>query len=117
MSKNDEEVKINSTTFKSLVGSLRYLTYTCPGILFEVGLVNRFMETPTMMHCKALKRILWYIKGTINFGLFYEYYNSFELVGYSDSDCVGYMDDKKSITSFVFTWETQHSHGVQRSNL
>jgi hypothetical protein len=102
MSKNDERVKINSTTFKNLVGSLRYLAYICPGILFAVGLVNKFIETPTMTHCKALKRILRYIKGTIDFGLFYEYYNSFELVGYSDSDWVGDMDDRKSITSFVF---------------
>jgi hypothetical protein len=55
-------------------------------ILFEVGLVSRFIETPTMTYFKALKLILQYIKGTIDFGLFYGYSNSFELVGYSDSD-------------------------------
>jgi hypothetical protein len=49
MSKNDKEVKINSTTFKSLVGSLRYLTYTHPDIIFRVGLVNKFMKTQTMI--------------------------------------------------------------------
>jgi hypothetical protein len=50
MSKNDKEVKINSTIFKSLVGNLRYLTCTRPDIIiFRVGLMNRFMKTPTMI--------------------------------------------------------------------
>jgi len=50
--------KINSTTFKSLVRSLRYLTYTHPDILYGVRLVSRFMETLTMTHIKASKQIL-----------------------------------------------------------
>jgi hypothetical protein len=54
MSKNDEIKKINSTTFKSLVGSLRYFTCTHPDIVFGVGLMSRFIETPTMTHFKAL---------------------------------------------------------------
>jgi len=86
MSKIDEGEKINSTTFKSFVESLRYLTYTHSDILFEVGLVSRFMETLTMIHFKSLKQILWYIKGTVDFDLFYDYFNSFKLIGYSDSD-------------------------------
>jgi hypothetical protein len=55
MSKNDEEEKINSTTFKSLVRSLRYLICTRSNIIFGVGLVSRFMEIPTMTHFKELK--------------------------------------------------------------
>ena len=57
-SKNDEGEKINSTTFKSLVKSLRYLTCTCPNIFYGVRLVSRFIETPTMTNFKALKQIL-----------------------------------------------------------
>ena len=102
MSNNDEWEKINSTTFKSFVGSLRYLTCTHPYILFGVRLVSRFMKTPTMTHFKALKRILEYIKGTVDFGLFYDYSNSFELIGYSDNNWVWDMDDRKSTTDFVF---------------
>jgi hypothetical protein len=97
MLKNDEGEKINSTTFKSLVGSLRYMTCTRPNILYEVGLVTRFMETPTMTHFKALKRILRYIKGTIDFGLFYGYSNSFDLVSYSDSDWAGDMKIERAL--------------------
>jgi hypothetical protein len=102
MSKNDEGDKINSTTFKSLVESLRYLTCTHSDILFGVGLVSKFMKTPTMTHFRALKQILWYIKGTVDFDLLYDYSNSFELMGYSDSDWARDMDDRKSTTDFVF---------------
>ena len=80
ISKNDEGEKINSTTFKSLVGSLRYLTCTHSDILYEVGLLSRFIETPAITHFKALKPILQNIKGTIDFVLFYDYSNSFDLV-------------------------------------
>ncbi|KAK3027898.1 hypothetical protein RJ639_040275 [Escallonia herrerae] len=62
--KFDDGKKVDSTLFKSLVGSLRYLTCTRPGILFSVGLVSRFMEAPSSIHMKAAKRILRYLKGT-----------------------------------------------------
>jgi hypothetical protein len=56
MSKNDKGEKINSTIFKSLVGSLRYLTCTRSNIIFFlVRLESRFIETQTMTHFKVLK--------------------------------------------------------------
>jgi hypothetical protein len=60
------------------------------------------METLTMTHFKALKQILRYIKGTVDFGLFYDDSNSFDLVGYSNSDWDGDMDDINITTGFVF---------------
>jgi hypothetical protein len=71
-------------------------------IFFRVGLMSKFMESPTMTHFKDLKQIISYIKGTIDFDLFYGYSNSFELVGYSDNDWAEDMDDRKNTTSFVF---------------
>ncbi|KAG6520983.1 hypothetical protein ZIOFF_018048 [Zingiber officinale] len=102
LSKHDEEEKVDPTFFKSLVGSLRYLTCTRPDILYAVGLVSRYMEDPTTTHLKIAKRILRYIKGTIDFGLFYSTSNHFKLEGYSDSDWGGDIDDRKSTTGFVF---------------
>ena len=64
------------------------MTCTHPYIFFGVRLVSRFMKTPTMTHFKALKRILEYIKVTVDFGLFYDYSNSFELIGYNDNNWV-----------------------------
>ncbi|KAG6523782.1 hypothetical protein ZIOFF_013669 [Zingiber officinale] len=102
LSKHDEEEKVDPTFFKSLVGSLRYLMCTRPDILYAVGLVSRYMEDPTTTHLKIAKRILRYIKGTIDFGLFYSTSNHFKLEGYSDSDWGGDIDDRKSTTGFVF---------------
>ena len=71
LSKHDEGEDIDPTFFKSLVGSLRYLTCTRPDIIYVVGLVSRYMENPKTTHFKAAKKILRYIKGTTNFGLLY----------------------------------------------
>ena len=93
---------VGSTLFKSLVGSLRYLTITRPDIVYGVGLVSRYMETPKESHWLAAKRILRYIKSTLNLVLFYTYGETAELVGYPDCDWRGDQDEKKSTTGYVF---------------
>ncbi|TXG51252.1 hypothetical protein EZV62_023776 [Acer yangbiense] len=62
LSKYDEGEPVDATSFKSLVGSLRYLTYTRPNILYAVGLVSRYMKAPITTHLKTAKIILRYIK-------------------------------------------------------
>ncbi|XP_070036069.1 secreted RxLR effector protein 161-like [Nicotiana tomentosiformis] len=102
LSKFDEGENIDSTFFKGLVGSLRYLTYTRTYIFFVVGVVSRFMEASTSTHLKVTRRILRYLKGTIDFGLFYSSSSNFNLMGFCDSDYVGDIDGRKSTTGFVF---------------
>ncbi|XP_070675755.1 secreted RxLR effector protein 161-like [Malus domestica] len=102
LTKHDEGESVDPTFFKSLVGSLRYLTCTRPDILYVVGLVSRYMENPTTTHLKTTKIILRYLKGTVNFGLFYSSSNNYKLVGYSDSDWAGDSDDRKNTIGFVF---------------
>ncbi|KAE8657590.1 hypothetical protein F3Y22_tig00116989pilonHSYRG00496 [Hibiscus syriacus] len=102
MTKHEEGESVDPKFFKSLVGSLRYLTCTRPDILHAVGLVSRYMESPTTTHFKATKRILCYLKGTIDFDLFYSVSNNYKLVGYSDSDWGGDIDNRRSTTGFVF---------------
>ena len=53
---------VDPTYFKSLVGSLRYLTCTRPNILYGVGLINRYIKTLDQSHLNATKKILRYIK-------------------------------------------------------
>ncbi|KAJ4976968.1 hypothetical protein NE237_002074 [Protea cynaroides] len=101
-SKNKDGEIVDPTRFISLVGSLHYLTCTRPDILYGVGLVSRYMEEPTTTLWKMTKKILRYIKGTLNFGLFYSSSNDLKLVGYSDSDWARDLDDRKSTTGFVF---------------
>ena len=102
LSKHDDEEKVNPTFFKSLIRSLRYLTCIRPDILFGIGLVSCYMEASTMTHLKTAKRILRFLKGTLDYGLLCSPSKDFKLVGCSDSDWVGDTNDRKSTTSFVF---------------
>ncbi|KAE8732520.1 Detected protein of unknown function [Hibiscus syriacus] len=63
---------------------------------------SRFMEEPIYTHLKAVKRILQYIRGTESLGLFYTKAEDFMLVGYSNSDWCNDVDDRKSISRYVF---------------
>ena len=77
---------VDSTTFKQLVGSLRYLCNTRLDICYAVGLVSRFMSNPKWSHFQAAIRILRYIKGTLKYGVLFpsERKTESELVSYSD---------------------------------
>jgi hypothetical protein len=103
LSKNGEGRLIDSTKFRSLVGNLMYLTATRPDIMYAVSLVSRFMEKPHSNHWEAAKRILRYIKGTVDYGIFYEANVPVKLIGYTDSDLAGSIDDCKSTSGYVFS--------------
>lgn len=97
-----EQGRVDPTAFRSLIGSLRYLTCTRPDILYAVGVVSRFMENLSESHMLAAKRILRYIKGSLDYGIFYSCSSKFMLTGYCDSDYAGDLDDRKSTTGFIF---------------
>ncbi|KAJ3703208.1 hypothetical protein LUZ61_006913 [Rhynchospora tenuis] len=102
LSKFEGGDRVDASKYRSLVGSLRYLTCTRPDIAYSVGVVSRFMEEPKYSHWKAIKRILRYIKGTEALGLFYSNSEEYKLMGYSDSDWSGDVDDRKSTSGYVF---------------
>ena len=102
LTRDDEGMKIDSTYYKQMVGSLMYMTATRPDLMYVVSLVSRFMESPTEVHHQAVKKILRYLKGTVNYGLFYKKSEINVLVGFSDSDYAGDLDDRKSTSGYVF---------------
>ena len=71
---------IDPTLFRS------YLSITRLDIFYSVGHLSKIMEKPNESHWLAAKRILRYIKGTMDFGLLCSYNNDAALYGYSDSD-------------------------------
>ena len=94
---------VNSTVYRSLIGSLRYLTHTLPDLLFAVGILSRHMENPTQEKYIGVKRVLRYLKGTKDYGLFYKKGDlKGELIGYSDSDFAGDCNDRKSTLGYIF---------------
>ena len=80
-----------------------YLTHSHPNISFVVGLVSQYMKHPHESHSKATKRILQYIHGIVQFGIYYSTWATPLLVGFTDSDWDGDPDDRKSTAGYVFT--------------
>lgn len=124
LTKDEGGKLVDTTQFKSIVGGLRYLVHTRPNIAYSVGIINRFMEKPTIQHQNAAKRILRYIKGTLEFGLIYtKDGNNNILSGYSDSDLAGHVDDRRSTGAMAFylnerlvTWVSQKQRCVALSS-
>ena len=77
------------TMYRQQVGSLIYLTLIRPDILYVVGVVSRYMSNPKKPHLDAVRRILRYVKGTINFGILYKKTNDCQVMGYYDADYAG----------------------------
>lgn len=97
-----EGIKVDATQFKQMVGSLMYLTATRPDLMFVVSLICRFMANPTQLHFAAAKRVLRYLKGTMDYGVFYKKGGASEMVAYTDSDYAGDKEDSKSTSGYVF---------------
>ncbi|KAD0618050.1 hypothetical protein E3N88_43977 [Mikania micrantha] len=94
--------KIDPSRYRSMVGGLMYLTHSRPDIAFAVNVLTRFMQTPSKDHFGAAKRVLRYVSGTIDYGLWYTPQNGICLEGYSDSDWAGSIDDRKSVSAYGF---------------
>ncbi|GKD93179.1 putative ribonuclease H-like domain-containing protein [Tanacetum coccineum] len=84
--------------YRSMIGSLMYLTASRPDIMFAVCACARFQVTPKTSHLLAVKRIFRYLKGKPTLGLWYSRDSPFELVAYTDSDYAGATQDMKSTT-------------------
>nr|GEV26803.1 retrotransposon protein, putative, Ty1-copia subclass [Tanacetum cinerariifolium] len=84
--------------YRSMIGSLIYLTASRPNIMFAVCACARHQVTPKECHLHAVKRIFRYLKGHPKLGLWYPKESPFDLVAYSDSDYGGATQDRKSTT-------------------
>ncbi|GJX16959.1 putative ribonuclease H-like domain-containing protein [Tanacetum coccineum] len=84
--------------YRSMFGSLMYLTSSRPDIVFAVCACARFQVTPKVSHSHTIKRIFRYLKGQPKLGLWYPRNSPIDLVAYSDSDYAGESLDRKSTT-------------------
>lgn len=102
LSKTDGDAKADVTQYRSLVGCLLYLTATRPDLMFSTSLLSRFMHSSSLTHFGVGKRVLRYLKGTADFGIWYSKSDG-KLEGFVDSDWAGSIDDSKSTTGYVFS--------------
>jgi hypothetical protein len=104
LSKESDPSSVDATTYHSLIGSLRYLLHTRPDLTYSICYLSGFMESLKMEHLAAVKRVLWYVAGTPDYGLLYptDSGGGLHILGYSDSDMAGGIDDYKSTSRVVF---------------
>ena len=93
---------VDHSLYRSMIGSFLYLTTSRPDISYSVGVCARYQANPKQSHMTAFKRIIKYVKTTAEFGVWYSKDTSDVLVGYSDTDWAGNVDDRKSTSGGCF---------------
>ncbi|XP_047326410.1 uncharacterized mitochondrial protein AtMg00810-like [Impatiens glandulifera] len=96
LDKDEDGQAVDITAYRGIIGSLLYLTASRPDILFDVGVCRRFQANPKQSQYTADKRILKYLKGTQDVGLWYPKDSNFNLISYFDPDYAGCKIDRKS---------------------
>nr|GEV73482.1 hypothetical protein [Tanacetum cinerariifolium] len=96
--KDAEAANVDVHLYRSMIGSLMYLTASIPDIMYVACACSRFQVTPNTLHLHAVKRIFRYLKGQQKLGLWYPRESAFDLEAYLDSDYTGVNLDRKSTT-------------------
>ncbi|KAK6160236.1 hypothetical protein DH2020_003617 [Rehmannia glutinosa] len=110
----DADGAVDQTRYRALIGSFIYLTASRPDITFVVGVCARFQSSPLDKHWKAVKRILRYLAGTMQYGLRFTASSSFHLTDFADADWATDPDDRRSTSGFcvfmggnLITWSSK----------
>ncbi|XP_057842295.2 secreted RxLR effector protein 161-like [Cryptomeria japonica] len=102
LSKEDESSDANQTLYRSMIGSLLYVIAPRPDIMQVVGVVARYEVAPKEGHVQAVKKIFKYLRGTMDFGLWYPKGDDFTLKAYTNVDWAGNIDDIKNTSGGAF---------------
>ena len=98
-----------------MIGSLLYLTASRPDIMFSVCMCARYQSAPKESHLKVVKRILRYLHGTSQYGLWYSKGSDCNLVGYTDSDFSGCKSDRKNTSGTCHVFSNALASGIARN--
>ncbi|XP_019465354.1 PREDICTED: uncharacterized protein LOC109363548 [Lupinus angustifolius] len=101
---NPEDKSVDSTLYRQMIGSLRYICNSRPYLAYGVGLVIRYMKHPKTSQMHAVKKILRYLKGSIDYGDMFLANKTRELstiYDYTYVDWCGDKDDRKSTSGYI----------------
>ncbi|XP_050102735.1 uncharacterized mitochondrial protein AtMg00810-like [Malus sylvestris] len=122
---SDGSLMSDPSLYRSIVGSLQYLTFTRPDIAYAVNTVCQFMSSPTERHYAAVKRILRYLHGTLHHGILYsaDQMTTRTITAFSDADWAADLNTRRSITGYVVylgnnpvSWQSKKQCSVSRSS-
>lgn len=113
----------DSTKYRSIVGTLQYLTLTRPDISFALNKICQYLHSPTTTHWTAAEHVLRYVKHTLQLGLKISRSNSTLVTGFSYADWAGCVDDRQSTGGFaifleknLISWSARKQAIVSRSS-
>ena len=120
----DDELFGDVSLYQQAIGCLTYAaTTTRPDIAVAVSILSQYMSKPTIDHWIGVKRVLRYIRGTLNYGLSFSTGDTNGLIGYSDSDWAGDPDTRRSTSGYVFfigqalvSWSSRKQATVAKSS-
>ena len=120
--RKERETAADKEKFQSAIGCLIYAAQaTRPDLSAAVNALSQFMLDPSLDHWKAVKRVLRYVKGTIDYGIEFnaQESNKIELIGYSDADWAGDIVSRKSTSGYIFklagaavSWQSRRQRTV-----
>ncbi|PNX98781.1 hypothetical protein L195_g022038 [Trifolium pratense] len=120
---HDGTAATDSTYYRKIIGALQYLNLTRPDLSFAINKLSQFMHKPTTLHLQHLKRLLRYLKSTINLGIFLKKPHTFSLCAFSDADWGGNTDDRTSTSAYIIffggnpiSWLSRKQRTVARSS-
>ena len=120
---SDGSLLADPSQYHNIVGTLQYCTITRPDISFSINKLRQFMQSPTDLHWKVVKRSLRYLKGTTSFGLSFHSSLDLQLTVYADANWVGCPNDRLSTSghciffgSNLVSWSSNKQNVVSRSS-
>ncbi|GKD44732.1 retrovirus-related pol polyprotein from transposon TNT 1-94 [Tanacetum coccineum] len=94
----DKEWKaVDPSHYRGMIGTLLYLIASRLDLQFAICMCARYQARPTKKHLHAVKRIFWYLRGTVSQGLWYPKDSSIALTAFADADHASCQDTRRSI--------------------
>ena len=113
---DDSSELVDATHYTNIIGSLMYLTNSRPDMCFAVNTLSQYLVQPRRVHLVTAKHVIRYLKGTIDFGLYYDGSHEYKLYGYIDAYWAGSISDRKSTLGRCFcSWFSRKQSSVSRS--
>jgi hypothetical protein len=114
---DEDDEAVGQREYRSMTGSLLYITAIWPDIQFAVGPCARFQASPRSSHRTTVQRIFRYLKYIAEFGIWYYASSSLDLIGFSDADFAGCGIDRNSTSVTYHFLDLLSFAGLLRNSL